>query len=820
MNLKKIVIDNTKDSAIESKPWDPNPNQMINEAVNSSTPVTLLKEMFLVHPEGAEIKTQREYSYPHHTIVDNKCVLDIAGVKAAYARVIQQGIYEGAIKEHIDQHRNELGLIQEEAKKESITAKVDKALSILKEALRPKIEYQSDNMFTQMFEKPIVTPAENGTPVGTAQPAAQPQAAPVDTTQAAPTPDPSTQPTTDQPTIPVQNANPTEDTSTNNPVEGPDDRDQDNLDGIQRKEMYQQWADLMLQLNSNNVFGTIFDQDVFKSEYKIVPYEMRYFYRLQNPVSVSIDDLSFIPFGTELLEAQDKYGLGKKMFVFATNNEKPIFFNMLDKTIWFNDTKLNDSFDGFIEQLTQNNGELQIPEEGEENQETEVDYQQNPDQIPTDQNTPTDATAQATPETAPADQAPVDLSQNSGNMTLTTGLENDSTTPGATPSGNVDNMEPVDLNAPQAMNASVEYIGEFDYSTEDIDISILELMDESVESTIKKNMDIFKQKYKFRSKPAPGMITIDNIDILCDLNIDNPKAYGDVDRATAATLAIRLPSGLTPAMMFDKYFFRLPPKKADAVVYHEFGHIVLEFRKLTLDGSLKHKDMLDKLKPYEIQGINSGHANANEYIADGYGASRTSRRTMNSAVKKMIKMNIKENKKQLKSMRSRIGDNAYTRDLYERTGHQIYDGQELPFDEWCKQFKKLLNSQLDQIKDFKHDSYKELKARYKATKDPAIRDNDIYDPNIDYGKKSMFGHYKWGVYESIVEPELDDSIFATMEQFEYADVIKSIDLLVENIIDNMDDSDYEQILEETAIGNNRSLYRYLVEKSNDESFFN
>lgn len=465
MKLQKIVIDNTKNSAVESEHWNPNIKDLIESAVNSTAQNTLLREMFLVRPKSIEIGRVAEYKYPHHAIVGDKCVLDVAGVKAAYARAKQQGIYEGAIKEHLDQHREELGLMAEEAKKESITNEVDKALSLLKEALRPKHEYRSNNMFSQMFEKPIVTPAENGTPVGVTQPQAvpQPQAAPIDVS-AAPAQDTATTQPTDQPTIPVQNVNPAEDTSTNNPIEGPDDRDQDNLDGIQRKEMYQQWADLMMQLNSNNVFGTIFDQDVFKSEYKIVPYEMRYFYRLQNPVSVTIDDLSFIPFGTELLEAQDKYGLGKKMFVFATNNEKPIFFNMLDKTIWFNDTKLNDSFDGFIEQLTQNNGELQIPEEGDENQEAEVDYQQNPDVIPTDQ--AADTTAQTTPDMTPpasADQGPIDLSQNPGNMTLNTGLEDNGTASAA--AGATGNMAPVDLTA-QPQNASVEYDSIADYFDE------------------------------------------------------------------------------------------------------------------------------------------------------------------------------------------------------------------------------------------------------------------------------------------------------------------------------------------------------------------
>ena len=339
MNIKKIQIDNSRKAAVKSEKWDPNTAELIQIAMSSSTPYTLLKEIFLIVPNGTEYPAISKCKYPHHQIINGKCVLDIKGVSAAYARAKQQGVYEGDLKAHLEKHRIEIGMIEEENKMNEAIRNIDSMYNELNEAVHNMKKQSSHNKIGNMFEV-TVQPTQNATsPVedNTTQQVAQ----------AAP-----------QPTIPVKNVNPAEDTSMNNPVEGPDTRDQDNLDGNQRKEMYQKFADTMSNANNKNVFGTIFDQDVFKSEYKIVPYEMRYFYRLQNPVSVEVGDFRFIPFGTDLLDAQDKYDLGKKMFVFATYNDKPVFFNMLDKTIWANDDKISDTFDGFIENMIQNNGEF------------------------------------------------------------------------------------------------------------------------------------------------------------------------------------------------------------------------------------------------------------------------------------------------------------------------------------------------------------------------------------------------------------------------------------------------------------------------------
>lgn len=461
MTLQRYKIDNTQKSAVDTK-WNPDKSSLVEKIKNSSIPKKLMQEMFLQYPDNPDQMTGSNVKYPHHTLVDGKCVLNCKGVQAAYARLKQQGKYSGEMKEHIDRHRKELGQMQKEEKLESILSDLDKSYDALVNAMAMAENVKNTagkNLFQLMMEKPTINPAPNGAaiPDNTAQ--ADPNAGQQQPTQQSTSPNYVDQTAT----IPVTNVNPTEDTSTNNPVEGPDDRDQNNLDGNGRKEMYQNFANVMIQANKSCVFGTIFDQDIFKSEYKIVPYEMRYFYRLQNPVSVELDDFRFIPFGTELLEAQDKYDLGKKMFVFATKADKPIFFNQLDKTIWFNDDKLADTFDGLIESMAQNNGSLpEISEEGQQNQDANVQYA--PDQTgeqpaPDQTANPADANTAQPNAVAPTDgPAPVDLSaapahnQSAG---VNTGLAPTPTTPeqavqATTPQGN----EPAPIDLTQ-QNASV-----------------------------------------------------------------------------------------------------------------------------------------------------------------------------------------------------------------------------------------------------------------------------------------------------------------------------------------------------------------------------
>jgi hypothetical protein len=198
-------------------------------------------------------------------------------------------------------------------------------------------------------KKAAQQPATPATPTTPAEPTpapAQPEAQPAAEKPAA-TPEP---PKSDEP-------------HDNNPVQGEDKRE--NLDGNARKEMYQKFADVLKEVNSGNVFGSLWSDDAFKGGFNIVPYEMRYFYRLQNPVFVQVDDFKFIPYGEELLNAQEKYGLGKKMFVFATSSNKPVFYNMLDNKIYSSDKAIADTFDGFIDSIVNNNGAIPTDPDGE-----------------------------------------------------------------------------------------------------------------------------------------------------------------------------------------------------------------------------------------------------------------------------------------------------------------------------------------------------------------------------------------------------------------------------------------------------------------------
>jgi hypothetical protein len=493
--VSKIKIDNTKKSAVTSKKWDPDVKALTEIITNyTGSRRELADEIFLVVDRNRgkdQYYNTTTCHYPHHDIIDVRerttkqvCVLNIKGVQAAYARAKQQGIYEGAVKEHLDRHRKELGMDIKDQKLEEAARNVDAAFNLLTEAINGAAPPNPQNMFEDyMIEKPVVNTGIGGNPIP-ADPAQNPAAPPATpatpvqpnvqqpaTAQPAPAPVPPPDPNAGQappqnpppPTIPVQNVDPTEDTSVNNPYEGPDTRDQDNLDGNARKEQYQKFADALKEIEGTNVFSTIFDEDVFKSEYKIVPYEMRYFYRLQNPVTVKSGDFEFIPMGEELLKAQEKYDLGKKMFVFGLYSEKPVFFNMLDKTIWFNDKKVAETFDGFIDNIIRANGMIDLVGD-EEGAKGDANVQYTPDAQPPidlnqsaapDPNNPLandaiDLSPPPDPNAAPASDpmAPLDLTQTPADMGATPTA---SPAPGAAPVGG--ELPPLDLTQ---TNASIE----------------------------------------------------------------------------------------------------------------------------------------------------------------------------------------------------------------------------------------------------------------------------------------------------------------------------------------------------------------------------
>lgn len=115
-----MPIKNGKEKAMNSSKWE-NPGaafyDKILEEVNYPE---LLTESYLVapikdiknSPYGRTPFSRSGCKYPHHSIRNKELVLNIAGVKAAYARAKQQGDYSGKLKEHLDKHLKELGLIE------------------------------------------------------------------------------------------------------------------------------------------------------------------------------------------------------------------------------------------------------------------------------------------------------------------------------------------------------------------------------------------------------------------------------------------------------------------------------------------------------------------------------------------------------------------------------------------------------------------------------------------------------------------------------------------------------------------------------------
>lgn len=131
--FKVIEIDNSKDAAVDGKWKDPGAS-LYNQLLNASWvpegnspnmdecifPSHYLEEAYLIAPinkikygpYGMTSFSRSGCKYPHHIIRDGKLVVHIQGLKAAYARAKQMGIFSGEVKEHLERHYKELGLYE------------------------------------------------------------------------------------------------------------------------------------------------------------------------------------------------------------------------------------------------------------------------------------------------------------------------------------------------------------------------------------------------------------------------------------------------------------------------------------------------------------------------------------------------------------------------------------------------------------------------------------------------------------------------------------------------------------------------------------
>ena len=138
------------------------------------------------------------------------------------------------------------------------------------------------------------------------------------------------------------------------------DRAESDRNGIRRKKLYIAFIEWCKEYNPKNTFGSIFDKDIFHVTYPFVPEEMRYFYRLANPMlCVLAGDLTFFPV-VELRKINSNNSKLDEMMIFAATPNDLRVFNKKDKKVYRATEEngevklaevLNDTFDTYIQKM-------------------------------------------------------------------------------------------------------------------------------------------------------------------------------------------------------------------------------------------------------------------------------------------------------------------------------------------------------------------------------------------------------------------------------------------------------------------------------------
>ena len=112
------------------------------------------------------------------------------------------------------------------------------------------------------------------------------------------------------------------------------DGQESDKNGLRRKRLYIAFIDYAKAYKPRNTFGSVFDKDAFSTIYPFVPHEMRYFYRLANPLlCVLPGNLTFFAL-SELKSINEENKQLDQYLVFAAANDELRVFNMKDKKIY------------------------------------------------------------------------------------------------------------------------------------------------------------------------------------------------------------------------------------------------------------------------------------------------------------------------------------------------------------------------------------------------------------------------------------------------------------------------------------------------------
>lgn len=152
-----------------------------------------------------------------------------------------------------------------------------------------------------------------------------------------------------------------------------DDEEKDK-NGVRRKMLYIEFINWCKEFSNKNTFGSIFDKDAFHVSYPFVPHEMRYFYRLANPLLCILSgDLTFFALSELRKVNQDNYERDKKLIFAATKTDLRIF-STVDKKVYLGiedngkiklTRVLGNSFDTYLQTMIKKGDILNKPLEDE-----------------------------------------------------------------------------------------------------------------------------------------------------------------------------------------------------------------------------------------------------------------------------------------------------------------------------------------------------------------------------------------------------------------------------------------------------------------------
>lgn len=436
-SFKVLQIDNSKDAAVHDGKWKnpgakfyddlmnamyskdgkiPDDSESLDDKIKRGDICfhnKLLKEAYLIapvekiknSPYGRTPFSRSGCKYPHHVIRDGTLVLSVPGIKAAYARAKQQGIFKGSVKEHLERHYKELCLYDESSMNEcvNITDIIEQNFTDIQTFIEdtldvsfdePFIEstsadvnsieegfdwidsilYQSDDEYNESITNSHQYIHEDGDETSSEE------------NKNGSDDDQKSEESEEAPNIELDEDEESTDDNQVKDISEEDesepapniieptslpkiaDANESDKNGVRRKKLYIAFIEWAKKFNPRNTFGSIFDKDAFDVTYPFVPHEMRYFYRLANPIlCVLSGKLTFFQV-SELKKLNADNPDIKDALIFAATEKDYRVFSTRDKKVYLGEDKpdgkgiqftkaLGDTFDLYIQNMI-NQGDI------------------------------------------------------------------------------------------------------------------------------------------------------------------------------------------------------------------------------------------------------------------------------------------------------------------------------------------------------------------------------------------------------------------------------------------------------------------------------